>query len=178
MHILRKKRTFRFKFHSSFEIRNEWAKIRTAKCGPVGDANYLKVSLTPVLWLHACFELSTTSNLACVASVSSRVRRESWNESKKKEKEWKTLATQATSNSNAPPVILPLLDVVWNLPKHSNILEILAYHFRLDDRSCVSNILCRATLKKLKYSRNILYFLRFSYMNNSFSCKSWLILMI
>ena len=177
MHILRKKRTFRFKFHSSFEIRNEWAKIRTVKCGPNGDANYLKVSVTPALRLHACFELSTTSNLACVAlkrffaSSSRKLGRE-------RKKEMKNACYAGYIEFQCTPMILPLLDVVWNLPKHSNILEILAYHFRLDDRSCVSNILCRATLKKLKYSRNILYFLRFSYMNNSFSCKSWLILMI
>ena len=137
IHITRKKRTFRFKFHSLSEIRNEWAKVRTVKCGPIGDANYLKVSVIPVLWLHACFELGTT---------------------------W---------NSNAPPVILPLLDVLWNLPKHSNILELLAPdHFWLDERSSVSKILRRATLNKLKYETYYISSSASPTWTNSFSCKS------
>ena len=54
------------------------------------------------------------------------------------------------------------------------VLELLAYHLWLHDKRCVFRNTWSSHLK-IAQIWNVLYFLRVSYMNNSFLCKSWLL---
>ena len=69
---------------------------------------------------------------------------------------------------------VPFFDVLWNLPKYSHFLQLLAYHLWLDNRRCVFRN-TRSSHLKTAQIWNVLYFLRVSYMNHPFLCKSWLL---